>query len=236
MRASKYFPAKKLLSIETVLFEDLVQENTRYPYCLINESMRTFYVSESVNVAGVIARLRLLVKGADYPLLAHQVQGAAAASNMVDWVLGVFGPNQNLDEIVKIMREKHGFAQYYREAPYGANGVEMIKLYSLSHRASGFTFYFASVKGPLPNVISRAASHHLARAINYLNGLGTTHGIFAAKQLQRVKDHTYAAEWTVREVNMNVAKELQEIRLHTASLNLKATKDYMAVVNIPKPR
>ncbi len=218
MRASKYFPNNELLSLEFALFTDLVQENTKYQYCLINESARCFYIGESVSVASIIARLRLLVKGAAYPLLAHQVQGSAMTSQMADWVLAVFKPGEDMVGIANIMENK-GFEQYQREAPYGANSIESIQLYSATHRPRGYQFYFTSVKEPTAYSIMRNARHHMASSMNKLMADPQLEKVHTARIIKRINDHTYAKEWSVHNVPMREMSELREVRKYVSGLN-----------------
>lgn len=218
MRAAKYFDSKMLLSLEDVLFHDVVQENTRYQYCLINESMKTFYISDSVSVAGVIAKLRLIVKGAEYPLIAHQVQGLATASNMVDWVMAVFKHATRTDRVVDVM-QGHGFTRQFRESPYGVNGVENIKVYRAKYVRGDLSVYFTSVNMVTNKSCMEAVKRLLNRQLGIIEAQGHAKFKRAEKAIQSYIDHTYHGEWVVQEISKENLTSLASFRKHTAELN-----------------
>lgn len=218
MRAAKYFDSKMLLSLEDVLFHDIVQENTRYQYCLINESMKTFYISDSVSVAGVIAKLRLIVKGADYPLIAHQVQGLASTSNMVDWVMAVFSHGTRTDQVVDVM-EGFGFARQYRENPYGVNGIENIAVYRAFCARDNISVYFTSVNKVTNKRCMEAVKRILNRHLDIISAQGRGKFAAASQAITRRIEHTHQAEWVVKEIGKENLTTLSTFRKHTAELN-----------------
>lgn len=228
MRASKYFPDSQLLSLEFALFNDMVHDNTKYQYCLINESTKSFYVSESVSVASIIARLRLLVKGAEYSLLAHQVQNSAYVSQMVDWILAVFKPGQDYSAICDTMF-RQGFTQYLREKPYGVNSIDNIAMYCATHDKKGFKFYFTSVKDVKPADMMRAARGYLQRAADKMANEGTPEAMRVSVEIDRIKAHSYAKEWTIKPASLGNCITLSDIRKHTASANAKALYHFVEI-------
>ena len=218
MRASKYFDNKILLSLEDVLFQDIVQENTRYSYCLINEAMKTFYISESVAVAGVIARLRLIVKGATYPLIAHHVQGLAETSNMVDWVMAVFKPKVSMDDVVAKMK-KLGYEQQFRETPYGVNGVENIRVYCATFKRGKLHVFFTSVNEPGAKVNMEPVRRVLGNHIAVIEAQARAKFKKPAAALVTIREHTHNGEWTVNEVDKDNLTTINQFRKHVAALN-----------------
>ena len=92
MRALKYFKHQELIDLESLLFDN-GQLPRQILYALINEHQKCYYISSTVNTAGLIARLRTAVMKAEYKVMATYVQNTASVSNMSDWVLAVFAPN-----------------------------------------------------------------------------------------------------------------------------------------------
>lgn len=182
MRATQYFKRHQLQDLEQVI----LTENGNFTYALINESTKEYYIGATVNIAGMLARLRLIAKGAQYPVLAHQPQTVAGQTNLSSWVIAVFEDNVSL-EVIQTTLRKAGMTELHKEAPYGVNDISMLRIFTARHVRNGMVVQYATV------------NHSPEAAYRYVktNLLAVSRMLGNNIRLECVVDTTYSKEWVV---------------------------------------
>lgn len=218
MRALRYFPQEVLCNLESVLFGE-ISHSAKITYCLINEHQKCYYISSTVNTAGLIARLRTAAMKAEYKVMATYVQNTASVSNMSDWVLAVFAPNYHehqADEVLKALR----FEKLHKAARYEINSIDTAQIYQATHKRHNVAVAFSTTAAEPSLIVNSRAIKSLKSRLLTLEARGMDRpGHQAHDYYWRVKaaaNHSFAEEWTLVPLER---KESQTMQSQILALN-----------------
>lgn len=219
MRATKYFKPTYLVGLEEALF----QNRQGFNYCLIDESSRQYYVGRTINIAGLIARLRSGVMRVEYPVLAHFLQQTAHTSQMSNWVLAVLADDFDVARIPGLLPD---FTPIVHALPFEANSKENAVVYRVNHQRYGVAVHVVSALAPTRGILVSLARKKL-RTLRANLESDKIHFDTQYKAIDKVIEHGAPEDWFFTEVPGQDQLEYRQKK----DLALKLGVDYTK----PKP-